>query len=152
MNIDKLRQGEDSSRRLAWWHYGVMGVVVLLLATAIGAIIKIPLQLMRGQEVRWGEIPGFVGLLLLMGFACGITAWIGRLLTSRLGRLGDALTGMLVMDVFFLICMMFFMRESLMRFDSHARIMLALGTAVGLVLGVCIGRDMRKESARNPPA
>jgi hypothetical protein len=129
---------------LKWWQCGSIGAGLFLLVTVIGMPIKIFLMPNEGKPFPWSEFPRFALMIAIMGFILGVVFWLGRILTRRLGRAGDALTGLLIGDTFFLICMWLFQRESLLRFDSDTRIMLALGTVVGLVLGVWIGHDLRK--------
>jgi hypothetical protein len=128
---------------LQWWQCGSIGAGLFLLVTVIGMPVKIFLA-NEGKPFPWSEFPWFALMIAIMGFILGVVFWLCRILTRRLGRAGDALTGLLIGDTFFLICMWLFQRESLLRFDSDTRIMLAVGTVVGLVLGVWIGNDLRK--------
>jgi len=135
----------DSSKRISWWQVGLVGGVGLSLATLIGAPVKVNARLRAhpGEPIPWGELTALPLLVFAMGFLCGTIVWALRGLSRRFGLLGDALTGMIVMHVFFLTCMFLF-APAMLRGETPGRGgMLLLGTVVGLILGAWIGHDLR---------
>lgn len=133
-------------RRAPWWQYGLIGGAGLSLATLIKFIGAVIVGAARGAD--WGPAPGFAALIFAMGSLCGLVAWASQDLSRRFGPVGDALTGMAVMIVFFLCCMIVFAPEMLgPKFATAGAIMFGLAVVVGLILGVWIGHDLRKEIA-----
>jgi hypothetical protein len=135
-----------------WWQYGLVGGVVLSLATLVKAVRGVA----RGAvgAVDWADAAGFAAAVFGMGFACGLVVWAGRGISRRLGLVGDAVVGLAVMLVFFTACMLVFDPELLGRkWWSGGLPMLGLGAVLGLAGGAWIGRDLRGEWAarKGPP-
>jgi hypothetical protein len=124
-----------------WWQSGLIGGVTLSLVTAI----KVVRAIIRGTagDGEWSEAVFFALAIFGMGFLCGVIAWFGRGLYNRLGMLGDALVGMVVMVVFFLSCMTLFDPEML---GAKGIPMIGLAVVFGLIGGAWMGRDLRRES------
>jgi hypothetical protein len=133
---------------LRWWHYGLFGGVVLSLATVVKAIGA----LLWGAfgRANWAEFPRFLAAVFAMGFVCGLVVWVGRGLSRRLGVAGDAVLGMIVMEVFFICCMFLFDPDLLGRKLSYGGLpMLGGGAVLGLLAGALIGRDVRRQWPRS---
>jgi len=140
----------DPPKRISWLQLSVVGGLTLSLVTLlIGAPFKIAAYLFqhKSEPIAWGELIGFPFLIFGMGFLCGSVVWALQGLSRRLGLLGDAITGLVVMNVFFLSCMLIFDRAMLQGNAPGREAMLVLGSVAGLVLGGWIGRDLRRESA-----
>lgn len=133
--------------RLTWWHCGLLGAAVLLLATGAGAIAKIPVMLIRGQTVGWRQAPAFAAALLIIGFVCGVLGWLTRLVAARRGRLGDALTGAVVGGTYCLCCMTLFAREYIV--GPAGLVMLGAGASLGALVAVSVGDEHRKETRKS---
>jgi hypothetical protein len=130
-----------------WWQFGLFGGVVLSLATAV----KVVRAVVRGAagEADWGEIVGFAAAIFGMGFLCGVIVWAGRGLHRWLGMAGDAIVGLAVMVAFFVSCMLLFEPAMLgSKFSTGGAPMLGLAVVIGLIGGAWIGRDVRKELAK----
>lgn len=98
-----------------------------------------------GEPIPWGELTTFPLLVFAMGFFCGTVVCSLRGLYRRLGPLGNAITGMVVILVFFLSCMLFF-APAMLRGETPGRgCMLLLATVVGLILEAWIGHDLRRD-------
>jgi hypothetical protein len=137
-------------RKLSWWRCGLLGSFVLSFATLIKFIRAVVGWAAGGAD--WGEAAGFAAMIFAMGFVCGLVAWAGQGLSRRFGAAGDALVGVAVMVVFFLGCMLVFAPEMFgPRFASGGVPMLGLAVVAGLILGVWIGRDLRREFAASAP-
>jgi hypothetical protein len=133
-------------RKVSCWQCGLLGGFVLSFATLIKFIRAVVGGAAGG--VGWGEAAGFAAMIFAMGFVCGLVAWAGLGLSRRFGAAGDALVGVAVMVVFFLGCMLVFEPEMLgPRFASGGLPMFGLAVVAGLILGVWIGHDLRKEIA-----
>jgi hypothetical protein len=131
--------------KLKWWQCGLLGGFTLSLAT----LNKLIRALRGGAAAEWGEALGFAAMIFAMGFACGLVAWAGRGLSRRLGMVGDALVGAAVLVVLFLGCMLVFAPEALgPKFATAGVPMFGLAVAIGLFGGALIGRDIRKEIAK----
>jgi hypothetical protein len=124
------------------WRYGLLGAGVLSVGTGVKVVERLLFDPSSG--LPWRELPGFGLTVFLMGFVCGCVAWAVRFLPVRLGRVGDALMGLFVMDVFFLCCMAAFDRSLLTDNGTNGMLMLALGSVAGAVLGGWVGHDLRK--------
>ena len=138
----------DFPKRISWWRSSVLGGVVLSLVTLIG----LPLKLVRllfpttlPNPFPGPSLLGFPVFIFGLGFVCGSVVWALQGLPRRLGPLGDAITGWLVMIVFFVCCMLVFDRPMLLGKAPGREPMLLLGSVVGLVLGVWVGSDLRRE-------
>lgn len=129
-----------------WWQYGLLGGGILSLTTFVKAIPAVIRGV--GEEVGLTEAVGFAAAIFGMGFVCGLVAWAGRGFSRRFGLVGDALVGMVVMLVFFGACMLLF-DPSLLgpKWSSGGLPMFGLGTLVGLIGGVWVGRDLRRHWA-----
>ena len=127
-----------------WWHAGLAGGLVLTLATAI----KFVRSVIRGGmgEAEWIEAIGFAAAIFGMGFLCGVIVWLGRGLHRRLGMVGDAIVGATVIVVFFLCCMLLFSQEMLGAKWRSGMAMLGLAVVAGIIGGVMLGRDIRKDA------
>lgn len=139
--------------RVRWWMFGLVGGVVLLVATAV-KLIRAMVAGVTG-EAGVAETAGFAAFLFGMGFVCGVIVWAGRGLYHRIGLAGDALVGAAVMVVFFLACTLVFAPDILAeKFTSSGVWMLALAVALGAFGGAWTGRDVRKQLAarRRPTA
>src|SRR5947208_2412659 len=132
-----------------WWQYGLLGGLVLSLAT----IIKLIRTVLMGAVIAgaagkagWTEAVAFAVAIFGMGFVCGLVIWAGRGISRRLGLFGDAMVGMVVMLVFFTACMFLFDPDLLgPKLSSGGLPMLGFGALLGLVGGAWVGRDLRKE-------
>src|SRR5688500_6819119 len=96
---------------MRWWQFGLIGGIVLSLATA-GKFIR-AIVTGRAHDIDWGEAGGFAVAIFVMGSICGLVVWMGRGLHRRIGMLGDAIVGVLVMLLFFVSCMLLFAPEML---------------------------------------
>jgi hypothetical protein len=133
-------------RKVSWWQFGLLGGVVLSLATLVKLVRAVIAGAAGGAD--WGEAPRFAVLIFAMGFVSGLVAWAGQGLSRRFGPAGDALVGMAVMVVFFLCCMLVFAPELLgPKLATGGVPMIGLAVVVGLVLGAWVGHDLRKEIA-----
>jgi hypothetical protein len=129
---------------MRWWVFGLVGGFALSVATAV----KVVRAVVSGaaDDADWGEAGGFAAAVFGMGFLCGVIVWAGRGLYRRIGWVGDALVGLVVMVVFFLCCMLLFEPELLgSKFYVGGLPMLALAVVLGPMAGVWTGRDIRKE-------
>lgn len=127
-----------------WWLCGLIGGLALALATLARMIAGLP-RLLRG-DVAWGEVASLPLATFAMGFLCGA---VGALLypwVRNLGLVGDALLGLVVMDVFFLACMALFAPELLTTNRQGGAAMLAFGSILGLGAGPFFARDWRRAS------
>lgn len=128
----------------------MVGGLVLSFATFIKLIRAVARGAAGGAD--WGEVAGFAAMIFAIGFACGVVNWIGLGLSRRFGAAGDALVGVAVMVVFFLGCMLAFDPGLLgPKLASGGMPMFGLAVVAGLVLGVWIGHDLRKEFAAAAP-
>lgn len=140
------RRTVPTTRSRRWWEFGLIGGVTLSVAT----LIKVIRRLFHGAVVEgeWTEAVGFAAAVFGMGFVCGLIVWLGQGLSRRLGWLGDALVGMVVMLVFFTSCLLLFAPELLgAKWEFGGLPLLCLGAVFGLIGGVWMGRDMRKEES-----
>lgn len=133
-------------KRLTWWHCGLLGLIVLAATTLIGAPLKIIAYIFRypGTDVPWHELPLFFLGIVGMGFSCGVVGWFVWLLARRLGAIGDAMIGIVVMVFFFFLCMAVFDRSLLVPDPSKSLPMWIMAIVAGSILGVWCGRDLRK--------
>lgn len=140
-------------KRLTWWHCGLFGLIVLLAATLIGAPLKIILYIFRypGTDIPWRDLPLFCLAIASMGFTCGVVGWFVWLLARRLGAIGDAMIGIVVMVFFFFLCMLIFDRSLLVPDPSKGLPMWILAIVFGIMLGVWCGRDFRKLAREQQP-
>jgi len=135
---------------MRWWQFGLIGGVVLSLATAgkfDSAIVT-----GRAGEVDWGAALPFALAIFAMGSICGLVVWMGRGLHRRIGIAGDAIVGVTVMLLFFVSCMLLFDPAMLVeKFRSGGLFMLGFAFVIGLIAGPWIAHDVRKEieKARN---
>jgi hypothetical protein len=137
-------------RKVSWWQCGLVGGCVPSFATLIKLIRAVAGGAAGGAD--WGEAAGFAAMIFAIGFACGVVNWMGLGLSRRFGAAGDALVGVAVMVVFFLGCMLVFDPDLLgPKFASGGVPMFGLAVVAGLVLGVWIGHDPRKELAASAP-
>jgi hypothetical protein len=137
-------------RKVTWWQCGLIGGFVL----SIASLNKLIRAVARGAAggADWGEAVGFVAMMFAIGFTCGVVNWLGLGLSRRFGTTGDAMVGVAVMVAFFLGCMLVFDPDMFgPKFASGGVPMLALAMVVGPLLGVWIGRDLRKEFATPAP-
>jgi hypothetical protein len=131
-------------RSVSWWQFGLMGGVILSLAT----LVKFVRAVIRGLagEPEWGEAIGFAAAIFGMGFVCGLVVWAGRGLHRRIGMAGDALVGAAVMVVFFAACSLLFAPQQLgADFLSAGAPMFGFAVVIGLIVGAWTGRDIRRE-------
>jgi len=140
----------DSARQpLSWWQFGVLGAVVLSVAT----LFKVVGALFEGVKhpVAWQDAAIFALEIAAMGFACGVVVRAGSGLHERLGRLGDAIVGAVVMIAFFAMCMLLFDPALLgPRFTSGGLHMFGLAIVFGAIGGAWVAHDVRKHRARAP--
>ncbi|HTU17847.1 MAG TPA: hypothetical protein VMG10_07255 [Gemmataceae bacterium] len=141
------QRGKTSEGFTRWWQYGLLGGFVLSLTT----LVKVLRAVVRGAvgEAKWTEAVGFAVAIFGMGFVCGLVAWAGRGLSRRFGLVGDAFVGMVVMVVFFVACMLLFSPELLgAKWSVGGLPMLGLGAVVGLIGGVMVGQELRKDKTK----
>jgi len=130
-------------RKVRWWQYGVLGGLVLSIATVVNLVRAI----VRGLsgEADWAQALGFSVLIFAMGFLCGVVGWAGRGLYDRIGMAGDSIVGTAIMMVFFLACAIVFEPALLTsKFRVGGLPMLALALIVGAICGPWFARDLRK--------
>ena len=142
-----VRRGRCDAMR--WWQFGLVGGVVLSIATAI----KLVRAVVHGAvgDIEWSEAAGFAAVIFGMGFLCGVIVWAGKGLYRRIGWVGDAIVGMVVMVVFFLSCMLLFEPELLgAKFFVGGLPMLGLAVPLGFIGGAWTGRDIRKKASPAP--
>ena len=129
---------------MRWWQFGLIGGVVLSLATA-GKFVR---ALVTGgaDDIDWSEAGGFAIAIFAMGSICGLVVWMGRGLHRRIGIVGDAIVGVTVMLLFFLSCMLLFDPAMLgEKFLDGGAFMLGFAFVIGLIAGPWIAHDVRKE-------
>jgi hypothetical protein len=114
----------------------------MLAATILKIVGAIP-RLLAG-EMPWGELVGLLVAVFVMGFVGGSLAALLRPLSDRLGRAGEVVIGVVVVDVFFLCCMACYDRPMLFGEASGRGLMLLLGTALGAVAGPWFAGDLRR--------
>jgi hypothetical protein len=132
---------------MRWWQCGLLGGIVLSLATAFKVVRAIVLG--AAGKAEWGEAVGFALFIFGMGFVCGAIAWAGRGLYRRFGMAGDALVGLVIMVCFFAACMLLAKPELLtQQFLSGGVLMLGFAAVVGLIAGAWTGHGLRKEWAK----
>lgn len=134
-------------RKLTWLWCGLLGGTGLSIVTLRKLIQAIVAGRAGGADLS--EAGGFFALMFTIGFVCGLVAWAGLELSRRFGTVGDALTGVAVMVVFFLGCALAFTPQMLgPRFiDSGGIGLFGLAIVAGLYLGISVGRDLRREIA-----
>ena len=129
-----------------WWQFGLLGGVVLSYSTAIKFVRAI-----RGgnsPDAIWSELLEFSASVFGIGFLCGVIVWAGRGLYQYLGPLGDALVGLVVMVAFFASVMLVAEPELLReKFANGGGPMLIFAAVTGPIVGIWIGRDLRKKSS-----
>ena len=134
-------------RTKRWWQFGLCGGIILSLATAAKAVRVIVLG--GGGQVHWREAPGFAAAIFAMGFLCGVIVWAGQGLHRRLGVAGDAIVGLTVALCFIVSCMLLLAPEMLgAEFLSGETAMLGFFVVIGLVGGMWLGYDLRKQRAK----
>ena len=133
-------------RLLKWWQAGLLGAALLLILVLVKALIFI--GRFFTQDVPWSELPGFAALLLFMGFTCGLVVWLVLPLSGRYGAFGDVIVGVVGTVFFFLMCMIAFDRAMLTTKPIAGAAMFVIAIVTGAVLGPWIGRDLRKEIAK----
>ena len=142
------REGAQA-RSLSWWQLGILGALVLSAAT----LFKVVGALFDGVKhpVAWFDAAIFALEIAVMGFACGVVVWAGSGLHERLGRLGDAIVGAVVMVAFFTMCMLLFDPALLgPRFGSGGLPMFGLAIVFGAIGGAWVAHDVRKHRALAP--
>lgn len=130
--------------RLNWWQCGLLGALVLFVATCSNALHSLPRFFLK--DVPWGELLYFPFQILLIGFAVGVIVRFFVPLAIWFGPIGDAMIGMIGMNVFFLLCMQID-SSPIPPFSSRAVPLFALATVLGILMGVLVGRDIRKEDS-----
>lgn len=126
-------------KRISWWQCGLIGAVVLSVAT-IEKLIKSVLMF-SPVEFSWYGLLCFQLLIFAVGFICGFILWLALPLSRKLGRLGDGIIGIVTMEFFFLICMIIFDPSMLMPDPLKALPMLGMAMVFGFLLGMWMGRD-----------
>jgi hypothetical protein len=141
---DETESQPDHSvaRLLKWWHFGLIGGVVLSIATVIKIFKSLP-ALLAG-ELSWSGFFYFPIAIFAMGFACGVLVWLALPLSRRLGLLGDAIIGAVTMPFFFVLCMLIFDSSLLTTKLKQGLIMLGFGVLLGAFMGLYVGSDVRK--------
>jgi hypothetical protein len=135
---------------MRWWQFGLCGGTALLLATVV-KVIRAAFRGTLGEagEDEWGETAAFASFLFGIGFLCGVIVWAGRGLHEKIGMVGDAIVGVVVMVTFFASCILLADPELFRSKFSYGGLpMLGMAVFLGLVCGPWIGRDLRKEAAR----
>lgn len=133
-----------------WWQFGLVGGIVLSLAT----LIKVIRAIVRGvaDETALTEFGNFAAAFFVMGFVCGVVVWAGRGLSRRLGAIGDAVVGLVVMQVFFVSCMLLFEPAMLgQKFEHGGRPMLLFAVPLGLFAEWHIGQAIRRPQTEEQP-
>lgn len=126
-----------------WWQFGLFGAFVLLLATAVKAVLVASVGRTH-SEINSGEVASFCTTIFGMGFLCGIVVWASRGISRRFGPAGDAAVGLIVIEVFFVSCMLLFDPALLgSKFRQGGLPMLGFAVPLGLFGGWYIGRDFR---------
>jgi hypothetical protein len=132
----------EGTRFPSWW---LLGGLVLSLATIIKLIRTVLIGAVAAGQAGWTEALSFAVAIFGMGFLCGLVIWAGRGLSRRLGLVGDAIVGMVVMLVFFTACMLLFDPALL---GPGGLPMFVFGGLLGLVSEAWFGRNLRKEWAK----
>ena len=125
-------------------RWGVIGGVALSLTL----LVKVAIAFARGSlgGAPMSELFRDAAIMLSIGFVCGFVACAVTGL-HRFGMAGDAVAGVVVMVLFFTMCMLVFDPALLFqRFRAGALPMYAMGTVLGAVAGAWFGRDFRKEN------
>ena len=127
---------------MRWWQFGLVGGMVLSIATGIKAVRALKSGGLGEHSFRDAVL--FAATIFAMGFICGLVVCVGRGWHRRIGAAGDALLGMIVMIVFFLSCMVVFSPEMFgPKLKSQGLPMLGIASIIGLIGGVWTGRDLR---------
>ena len=133
-------------RGISWWKYGLLGMATLLGACSLGLPVKFIVHLVRfpADNIPWHEIPLVLLAVSAMGFVCGIVTWLLLPLSKKLGSIGDAIIGIIVIFTFFLFCMFLYDPSLLTQAPNRGFPMFVMAIIVGAVLGVWCGRDIRR--------
>jgi hypothetical protein len=136
----RLQKGTGTVvKRPAWWKFGLLGSAVLTIATVV-KILKSVNKLLD-NNISWSEMLVLGIRIPMAGFLCGLVVWLILPLSKALGVVGDAIVGMVTIIVFFFLCM-FDYDPSLL--SSRGLPMFGLAVIIGAVLGIWVGRDLRK--------
>lgn len=132
---------------MRWWKIGLLGSAALSLFPAM----RLAWALVAGGMGRaeWRQAPAFFAAIFGIGFLCGVVAWALKGLSRRFGMAGDALVGAAVMATLCLSCMFLPVPDMLAsQFVSEPALMLTVMVVAGMIGGVWIGRDLRKEFSK----
>jgi hypothetical protein len=127
--------------KTTWWKVGLMGAATLALATIVKMVVAIPAIV--GGKTSLTEACYFVGVVFGIGFACGVCVWL-VLPLARKGTIGLAVTGFVVMNFFFLCCMLVFDPSLLSPRPKRALPMFIFAPILGPFAGVVIGRGVQR--------
>ena len=125
-----------------WWEWGLAGGLVLSVATFVKVVSTIP-RFFK-EDVPWSELPAFAASVFGMGFFCGVLVCALLPLSMKLGSLGDAILGILVMMFFFALCMLVFDPGLLFPDPSRGSLLFGFAIVLGALAGYLTGRDLRK--------
>jgi hypothetical protein len=134
--------GEDF--KWSWWTSGFVGAFILS-ALTLANIGKVVWDAVTGAAVPWAELAPLPFIVFGLGFICGVVVWLLRGASQQLGWIGDSLIGVVVMNIFFMSCMILFAPEMVKENISGGAMMLGLATVIGAIAGPFWGRDIRKE-------
>ncbi len=140
--------GGSGFRPKTWWQFGLFGSLILFLMTGMNFLKALP-DLIQGNA-PWHELPLFTAQVIAIGFVCGLAVWAVQPLWRNFGTLGDVVTGIIVLDVMFVCCMLIFDPDMLFKRHDQAAFMFLLGSAAGAFGGYIMGKDIRKDAAANP--
>lgn len=126
----------------SWWLCGLAGMAI----SSVAVIVTIIKRCGRfpQNDVPWFELPCFIVGILAIGFGLGLVVWLMLPFSRRFGEIGDAFVGIVVMVLFFLMCMIAFDPSLITPDPSRGLPMFGLAVVVGTFLGVSVGKDIRK--------
>lgn len=129
--------------------FGTIGGATLLIMTAQNVVVALFTGGAGGASPL--ELAGLLVDACAMGIACGLIAWAGQALARRVGWIGDAIVGVVVMVAFFAMCMWLFDREMLTtKFYDGGLPMFVFAAVLGAVAGPITARDLRREARDKP--
>jgi hypothetical protein len=147
LSIQRSETASSNSgfRPTTWWQYGLFGSLILFLMTGWNFLKAIP-DFIQGNAA-WGELPLFAVQIVGIGFVCGLAVWAVQPLWRNYGTLGDVLSGIIVLDVMFVCCMVIFDPDMLLGRTEGAAFMFLFGSFAGAFGGYIMGKDVRKDTA-----
>ena len=135
----------ENRRDTTWWQFGLIGGIALSLATLYKFVHALP-RLFQ-QPFPWSALVAAPVAAFLLGFACGCVVWCLRSISSRFGLAGDAIIGVVVVNVYFLLVAVLVDRNLLRLWVEResAAVILGVAAVVGAGGGLLWGLQQRRE-------